>query len=106
MSDLAASDCQNRTVTPAERAALFAQLDPSWKMADDGTSLKRSFVFRGFAKATYTANLAAFISDQTGHHADIAFGWGYCDVIFTSHDAGGLTENDFICATKLDRVIG
>lgn len=84
---------------------LKAQLDESWIMDEQRKSLLRKFSFKGFAKATYTANLAAFISDKEGHHADIAFGWGYCHVTFTSHDMGGLSENDFICAAKLDAVV-
>lgn len=85
--------------------ALKAQIDPSWIMDEGGKSLLRKFTFKGFAKATYTANLAAFISDKEGHHADIAFGWGYCHVTYTSHEAGHLSENDFICAAKLDAAI-
>ncbi len=82
-----------------------AKLDPAWTLDDQNMSLTREFTFKGFAKATYTANLAAFISDREGHHADIAFGWGYCKVTFTSHELGGLSENDFICAAKIDRAL-
>jgi 4a-hydroxytetrahydrobiopterin dehydratase len=85
----------------AEAAALLAQLD-GWRI--DGTSLVKRLTFKGFAKATYHANLAAFLGDKEGHHPDISFGWGYCQVIFTTHEAGGLTENDFICAAKFDRL--
>lgn len=81
---------------------LKAKLDPAWAIDANASSLSRKFVFKAFAKAVYTANLAAFISDKEGHHADIAFGWGYCDVTFTSHELGRLSENDFICAAKLD----
>lgn len=84
---------------------LKAELDPNWIIDEQGKTLLRKFTFKGFAKATYTANLAVFISDNEGHHADIAFGWGYCHVTFTSHEVGGLTGNDFICAAKLDAII-
>ena len=36
------------------------------------------------------ANLAAWLGNKQGHHPDIAFGWGYCTVTFTTHEAGGL----------------
>lgn len=110
MTDLTSKKCAacDGTLPPlsnAEINELKAQLDPSWIIDEQGKSLLRKFSFKGFAKATYTANLAAFISDKEGHHADIAFGWGYCHVTYTSHDLGGLSENDFICAAKLDAAI-
>lgn len=101
----AACDGSLPPLSDGEVEVLKAQLDPSWIMDEQGKSLLRKFAFKGFAKATYTANLAAFISDKEGHHADIAFGWGYCHVTYTSHELGGLSENDFICAAKLDAAI-
>ncbi|MCI2398717.1 4a-hydroxytetrahydrobiopterin dehydratase [Aliiroseovarius subalbicans] len=81
----------------------LATLD-GWHL-DDGKLVKR-LQFKGFAKATYHANLAAYLGDQVGHHPDIAFGWGYCQVTFTTHDAGGLTVQDFDCANKFDAMCG
>ena len=86
-------------------ATLKATLHKDWVIKEDGTSITRSFAFKAFAKATYMANLAAFLGDREGHHPDIAFGWGYCRVTFTSHEAGGLTKNDFVCAAKLDAMV-
>ncbi len=65
----------------------------------------RRLEFKGFAKACHAANLAAFLSDKTGHHADIRFGWGYCEVRFTTHDAGGLTDADFDNAARFDQLL-
>lgn len=86
-------------------AALQAKLHPDWNYDRDAQTLTRSFAFKGFAKAVYTANLAAYLGDREGHHADVAFGWGYCRVTYTSHEVGRLSENDFICAAKLDAVV-
>lgn len=85
---------------------LKSALHADWNLAKDGRSLSREFRFKGFAKATYLANLAAYLSDREGHHADIAFGWGYCQITYTSHELGRLSENDFICAAKLDQATG
>ncbi len=76
---------------------------PEWRRA--GESIIRRFEFKGFAKAVQMANLVAWHSDKMGHHADISFGWGYCEVTYTSHEAGGLTQNDFICAAKLNALV-
>ena len=84
-------------------AALMTELHKSWK--NTGTALVRRLEFKGFAKAVYHANMAAYLGDAEGHHPDIRFGWGYCEVEFTTHDAGGLTENDFICAAKFDGLL-
>ena len=76
---------------------------PGWAQRD-GSIFKRD-EFKGFAKATQMANLVAWHSDKMGHHADISFGWGYCEVVYTSHEAGGLTENDFLCAIRLEALV-
>jgi 4a-hydroxytetrahydrobiopterin dehydratase len=70
-----------------------------------GDAIFKRFEFKGFAKPTQMANLVAWHSEKMGHHADIGFGWGYCDVTYTSHEAGGLTENDFLCATRLEALL-
>lgn len=92
-------------LTPDAAAVMKAELGDTWTMDAEATNLVLRLEFKGFAKAVYHANLAAFLADQEGHHPDVAFGWGYCQVTFTTHEAGGLTENDFICAAKLDRII-
>ena len=81
------------------------RLHADWALGENAGSLTRRLEFKGFAKAVYHANLAAFLADQEGHHPDVAFGWGYCEVTFTTHEADGLTDNDFICAAKFDRML-
>lgn len=105
MIELAAQTCRSDAKPLSATNDLLRQISPDWQVTEDGMRLNRAFSYKGFAKATSMANLAAFIGERAGHHADIAFGWGYCRVTFTSHDAGGLTLNDFICAAKLDRAI-
>ena len=90
-------------LTVQAASALMEGLNKGW--VNSGTALVRRLEFKGFAKAVYHANLAAYLGDAEGHHPDIRFGWGYCEVEFTTHDAGGLTENDFICAAKFDRLL-
>lgn len=108
-SDLAGGSCipcsgGTPPLTPEAARALLAQLD-DWTISADGTAITRRLAFKGFAKALQTANVAAWAGDREGHHPDIRFGWGYCEVTYTTHAAGGLTDNDFICAAKLDRIL-
>ncbi|WBU63259.1 4a-hydroxytetrahydrobiopterin dehydratase [Paracoccus aerodenitrificans] len=83
---------------------LLARLD-GWKLSEDGKSITRRFTFKGFLRAVEMANLAAWLGNKQDHHPDISFGFGYCEVTFSTHDAGGLTDNDFICAARLDMLV-
>lgn len=84
---------------------MVSQLQEGWALNDTGTVLRRRLEFKGFAKAVYHANLAAWLADSQGHHPDMRFGWGYFEIEFTTHEADGLTENDFICAAKFDALL-
>ncbi|MDN5567205.1 MAG: 4a-hydroxytetrahydrobiopterin dehydratase [Paracoccus sp. (in: a-proteobacteria)] len=107
--DLADRTCEPCAggVAPFDAATARAHLDglTGWTLSDDATIMTRRFDFKGFAKAVEMANLAAWLGNKQGHHPDIAFGWGYCTVSFTTHEAGGLTENDLICAARLDALV-
>ncbi|MCA0930016.1 4a-hydroxytetrahydrobiopterin dehydratase [Ruegeria profundi] len=91
-------------LTQAEAETHMAKLAPDWRLDAETKELSRHYKFKGFAKATYLANLYAWLADQQGHHPDVTFGWGYVDVKLTTHEIGGLSENDFIWAAKLDQM--
>ena len=82
---------------------LGAQLHVDWTAA--GGRLTRRFTVTGYAPAVMLANAAAFLAEREGHHPDIGFGWGWCEVTFWTHTVGGLSINDFICAAKLDALV-
>lgn len=110
MTDLSQKTCEPcqggiAALNAGQCAELLQGLHEDWVLDTANTCLTREFTFKGFAKAVYTANLAAWLADREGHHPDVAFGWGYCRIVFTTHDIGGLSENDFICAAKLDRMV-
>lgn len=71
----------------------------------EGTALLRRVTVKGFAKAVYLTNLATFLADQSGHHPDLRLGWGYFEIRFTTHDAGGVTETDLACAHRFDALL-
>jgi 4a-hydroxytetrahydrobiopterin dehydratase len=102
LSEKTCAPCQGgmKALPLVTAQGMARDLHADWQVAS-GT-LKRRLEFKGFAKAVLHANLAAFVGDKQGHHPDIAFGWGYCEIVFTTHEAGGLTENDFICAARFD----
>jgi 4a-hydroxytetrahydrobiopterin dehydratase len=106
--DLARRKCQACTPdTPTlDRSAakeLMGQVDPDWALADGGT-IHRKFKFRNFRDAFGFATRVALLAEDEGHHPDLEIGWGRVAVSLTTHAAGGLTDNDFIMAAKIDRL--
>jgi 4a-hydroxytetrahydrobiopterin dehydratase len=91
-------------VPPLERAEAERLLReiPAWTLTDDATRIERTFDFPDFAGAMRLVERIAALAESEGHHPDIAFGWGYCRVVLYTHKIGGLHENDFILAAKID----
>ncbi|SDE42963.1 4a-hydroxytetrahydrobiopterin dehydratase [Paracoccus isoporae] len=103
---LADRNCTSEAAALEDGAARSMLQDLNeWEITGDGEAIERRFTFKGFLKAVEMANLAAWLGNKQDHHPDIRFGFGYCEVRFTTHDAGGLSENDFICAAKLDALV-
>lgn len=83
---------------------LGEHVDKAWTRSGN-RSLSREFSFSDFRGAFAAATRIALLAEQQGHHPDIEVGWGYLKVRLTTHAAGGLTENDFIMAAKIDTLI-
>jgi 4a-hydroxytetrahydrobiopterin dehydratase len=81
---------------------LAKQLDPAWAISEDCSAIVRRFEFKGFYKTMAFVNAIAWIANQENHHPDLRVGYNYCEVTFTTHAIAGLSENDFICAAKVD----
>ena len=67
--------------------------------------LEKNFKFKNFKDSQNFINIIGKISEEEGHHPDITFGWGYAKIIITTHAIEGLSENDFILAAKIDKII-
>jgi 4a-hydroxytetrahydrobiopterin dehydratase len=91
-------------LSATEAAALLAQIHSDWKLAEDSKSLKRSYKFKDFYRTMSFVNAVAHIANSEDHHPDLEVGYDYCRVTFATHSIGGLSQNDFICAAKLDRL--
>ncbi len=90
-------------LTVAQAQQLLEQA-PGWSLVQDGKRIQRRFEFKNFVKALGFVNRVGEIAEQEGHHPDIQFGWGYAEVVFFTHKIGGLHENDFIMAAKLNEI--
>jgi 4a-hydroxytetrahydrobiopterin dehydratase len=91
-------------LTAAKAKLLRRQLHKDWKIAEDSKSLKRSLKFKDFYRTMSFVNAVAYIANTEDHHPDLELGYDYCRVTFATHSIGGLSQNDFICAAKIDRL--
>ena len=85
-------------------AKLLAQLD-GWSVTD-GPRLGKQWKFPDFTTALAFVNRVGALADAEDHHPDVTLGWGRVGVELWTHAAGGLTENDFIQAAKIDDAHG
>ena len=76
--------------------ALVASV-PGWELAADGKSISRRFKFKDFDATMSYVNRLAAVANEHDHHPDLKVGYNYCEVLFTTHDADGLTELDATC---------
>ena len=90
--------------TMAAARAAVAQLDPAWRLDSAGHHLAREFRFKDFYRVMSFVNAIAHVASVEDHHPDVEFGYDYCRVRYTTHAIKGLSENDFICAAKIDRL--
>ncbi len=73
---------------------------PKWEAHDD--KLHRRFVFKDFLEAMRFVNRMADVAEAEGHHSDFTVHYRQVDVVIWTHAVGGLSENDFILAAKID----
>jgi 4a-hydroxytetrahydrobiopterin dehydratase len=94
-------------VEPMSRDEAEAALPeiPGWELAGDALSIHRRFEFKGFYRCMAFINAMAWIANSEDHHPDFSAGYNYCEVTFTTHAIDGLSENDFICAAKINALL-
>jgi len=106
LTDKSCKPCEGG-VAPMNRAEAEAMMDqvPGWELSEDATTLTRRFEFKGFYKCVSFINAMAWIANSENHHPDFSAGYNYCEVNFTTHAIDGLSENDFICAAKINELM-
>jgi 4a-hydroxytetrahydrobiopterin dehydratase len=88
-------------------AAILALLDevPGWLLVEEGTALTRTFAFADYWETMAFVNAVARIAHGADHHPDLSVHYNRCVARWSTHDAGGLTENDFIAAAKVSALL-
>lgn len=105
LSDMKCIPCEGGTMplTIQEAEALMKEVN-GWTLAPDSKSIAKQFKFKNFAEALAFANKVGEIAEHEGHHPDLLVKWGSVDITLSTHSIGGLSENDFILAAKIDRI--
>ena len=93
-------------LTADETAALHPQA-PDWAVVERNgiPRLERVFRFKTFAQALAFTNRVGALAEEQDHHPVLVTEWGKVTVTWWTHAIGGLSENDFICAAKVDRLV-
>ena len=91
-------------LTKAEAEGYLAQV-PKWTLQDDGKRIERSFSFDNFQQALDFVVAVGRLAEAEGHHPDIGLGWGWARVSWYTHKIGGLHDNDFIMAAKINQLL-
>ena len=73
---------------------------PGWERAGD--EIFKNFKFQNYYETMAFVNATAWISHREDHHPDLEVGYNKCKVRYSTHSVGGLSENDFICAAKIE----
>ena len=94
-----------KLLTEEETKSYMSELNEGWRYQRDPTSLiRKEFEFNDFVKAMEFVNKIAVIAEQEGHHPDIAIHYNKVEITLWSHFINGLSENDFILASKIDLI--
>lgn len=110
LHDLQAQHCHPRKgpehQIAAERRVELLALLPGWSLAAEGTEIRKDFRFPDFYKTIAFVNALAWMANREDHHPDLEVGYGHCLVRWSTHDVGGLSMNDFVCAAKVEALAG
>jgi len=104
MNELARKKCKPceggvAPLTPEQVRPMLKGLQ-GWEL--EGKGIAKTFKFGNYYETMAFVNAAAWVSHREDHHPDMLVKWGECRVCYWTHAIGGLSENDFICAAKLD----
>ena len=109
MNHLADKQCQpckgNTPPLSVTQQKAYLGLCPGWNISKDNKQIERCVQFKGFYSTMSFVNAVAWIANQQGHHPTMQVSYQACQIVFTTHAIDGLTENDFICAAKVNQLL-
>jgi 4a-hydroxytetrahydrobiopterin dehydratase len=75
---------------------------PGWSFTDG--EITKTYSFKDYYQTMAFVNATAWISHHENHHPDLEVGYNECRVRYSTHSIGGISENDFICAAKVEKL--
>ena len=110
MSDLTQKKCKMceggvEALSGAHAQALLAQT-PGWSINAGATEIERTFKFKNYYETMAFVNTVAWVAHREDHHPDLDVHYNHCRVRYSTHAINGLSENDFICAAKINALLG
>jgi len=110
VNDLATKHCHacEGGVQPLskQQIAEFLAQTAGWTANDKGDEISRTFQFKNYYHTMAFVNALAWIAHQEDHHPDLEVSYNKCTVHYSTHAIKGLSENDFICAAKINALVG
>lgn len=109
LAELSTQHCQPRkgesdALEPARVQGLLRDL-PGWTLCEDGRAIAKDFRFADFHRTLGFINAVGFMANHEDHHPDLEAGYGHCRLLWSTHDVGGLSMNDFICAARVETLL-
>ena len=94
-------------VSPISLAEVKVSLKkiPGWSLSKDKKEILRKFEFENYYQTIAFVNAIAWMAHRENHHPDLEVGFNHCSVCYSTHAISGLSENDFICASKVNQIL-
>ena len=104
LSSKSCKACEGKVaaLTEPQITALLGEI-PGWQRA--GGEISKRFNFKNYYETMAFVNAIAWISHREDHHPDLEVGYNAVRVRYSTHSVGGLSENDFICAAKIEKMM-
>ena len=90
--------------TPAQVVECLQGLT-GWKASENFTHIHKTFLFKDYYRTMAFVNAVAFVAHAHNHHPDLLVRYNDCVVTYQTHTVHGLSENDFMCAAKIDALL-
>jgi len=102
LSEKSCTPCEGG-LPPLSQEAIDRQLQNLDGWVQVAGEISKTFLFKNYYETMAFVNATAWISHRENHHPDLEVGYRQCRVRYSTHAIGGLSENDFICAAKIER---
>lgn len=105
LKELSGRHCSEKAAAvPAHDATAMLNQLPGWELSKG--AIAKAFKFNNFHETMAFVNAVAWISHRQNHHPDMEVGYNRCRIAYSTHSVGGLSENDFICAARVEALQG